>query len=316
MTARDAVFAPGSVSLRLYPSATDAGDVVRELCEEARFAVEHGFDGVLLSEGHAVPTNVPNPLQLVGWLLDTMPRGWAAPCPLLLPLRPALVVAEETAWLGARYPGRVGLGVAVGGHRDQFDALGVPFDARVAGYEAALAALVDALGHGNGPLARDAAIARCRAEPIPVVSAALSTGAVDRALRVGCGIVGDSLSTPERALELFSRYAHGGGTGPRVAIRRVWIGERPATLGAEQLEWYRSAAPAGRARYWGDRDQTVVAPDADTLADRLVELLRPLGPVALNLRVHAAGISRAELERQVGMLADDVLPRLRAAFGS
>ncbi len=306
------VFAPGSISLRLYPNASSAPEVLRVMCREARIASESGFDGVLVSEGHVVATNIPNPLQVVGWLLEEMPTGWAAPCPLLLPLRSPLIVAEEAAWLGARYPGRVGIGVGVGGHRDQFEALGVSFDDRVASFETALPMLADALLRGSGPLARDGAVARCREHAIPVVSAALSAGAVDRAVRAGVGIVGDSLSTPPRTRDLLARYADRGGRGPRILIRRVWIGDRPEGLGAEQLEWYRAAAPASRSQYWGDADQTIVASTGEALADRLMGLLDFVGPVALNLRVHVPGLAPEVVERQIVELGEDVLPRLRA----
>jgi alkanesulfonate monooxygenase SsuD/methylene tetrahydromethanopterin reductase-like flavin-dependent oxidoreductase (luciferase family) len=316
VTSPSSVFAAGSISLRLYPSAGSAHEVVHVMCRAARVASESGFDGVLVSEGHAVPTNVPNPLQVAGWLLEEMPTGWAAPCPLLLPLRPPLVVAEETAWLGARYPGRVGLGVAVGGHRDQFEALGASFDDRVASFETALAMLGDALQHGGGPLARDTAIAECHEHPIPVVSAALSAGAVDRAVRAGVGIVGDSLSTPQRTRDLLARYADRGGRGSRILIRRVWIGDRPQALAAEQLEWYRSAAPASRSQYWGDGDQTIVESTGEALGDRLVELLDFVGPVALNLRVHVPGLAPELVERQIVRLGEEVLPRLRAYFAT
>jgi alkanesulfonate monooxygenase SsuD/methylene tetrahydromethanopterin reductase-like flavin-dependent oxidoreductase (luciferase family) len=309
------VFGPGTISLRLYPHDASPADVVRILARQATVAVDNGFDGVLVSEGHGVRTNVPNPLQVAGWLLEAMPAGWAAPCPLLLPLRPALIVAEEVAWLGARFPGRVGIGVAVGGHRDQFEALGQSFDGRVDRFRAELPLLVDALTRGAGPLAGDAAVAHCHEHPIPVVSAALSPAAVDRAVHAGAGIVGDSLSTPERTRALLARYTAGGGTGPRVVIRRVWIGARPLAREAEQLAWYRSAAPASAMKFWGDADQTIVEPTGEVVAARLLELLDDVSspePPALNLRVHVAGLAPEVVEEQVVRLGEEVLPRLRA----
>ena len=84
--ASTAVFGPGSISLRLYPHDAPPADVVRILARQAAVAVDNGFDGVVISEGHGVRTNVPNPLQVAGWLLEEMATGWAAPCPLLLPL--------------------------------------------------------------------------------------------------------------------------------------------------------------------------------------------------------------------------------------
>jgi alkanesulfonate monooxygenase SsuD/methylene tetrahydromethanopterin reductase-like flavin-dependent oxidoreductase (luciferase family) len=302
------------VSLRLYPHPGRADEVLDILRRQARLAADVGFDGVLISERHAVASNIPNPLQVTGWLLDAMPSGWAAPCPLLLPMRTPAIVAEEAAWLGARFPGRVGLGVGVGGHRNQFEMLGVSFDTRVDQFEPGLRLLVDTL-QGRGPLAADAAVALCRDSPIPVVSAALSEAAVDRALRAGAGIVGDSLSTLDRMAELLERFDRGGGTGPRVLIRRVWIGPHPGAQAADQLAEYRAAAPAARWRNWGDEDQSILAATAADLADELAGVLARVGPVALNLRLHATGIAAADVEDQIRMLGAEVLPRLRPQPG-
>src|SRR5438270_6811726 len=147
-------FTPGSVSLRLYPHLELAApEIVEELRAQASLAAEHGFDGVMTSEHHGgFGGYLPNPLQLAGWLLEAMPRGWAAPCPLLLPLRPAALVAEETAWLAARFPGRVGAGFAPGYVRADFDLIGFPFDNLTPRYRSALRLVSQAL-RGEGETA-------------------------------------------------------------------------------------------------------------------------------------------------------------------
>src|SRR5438105_8840069 len=121
-------FAPGSVSLRLYPhNELTAPEIVEAMRTQARLAAENGFNGVMTSEHHGgFAGYMPNPLQMAGWLLEAMPTGWAAACPLLLPLRPAAMVAEEVAWLAARFPGRVGLGVASGSLPEDFEVMHVP----------------------------------------------------------------------------------------------------------------------------------------------------------------------------------------------
>ena len=119
------------MSFRSYPhdEPRRASAVIDELRAQAALAVEHGFDGVMTSEHHGgFAGYLPNPLQLAGFLLDAMPRGWAAPCPLLLPLRPAALVAEEIAWLAARFPGRVGLGVAAGALPADFEIMDTDLD--------------------------------------------------------------------------------------------------------------------------------------------------------------------------------------------
>src|SRR4051812_12139386 len=106
------VFAPGSVSLRLYPhNQLPADQIVQTLRAQAAQAEAAGFDGIMTSEHHGgFGGYLPNPLQAAGWCLEAMKAGWAAPCPLLLPLKPTALVIEEIAWLAARFPGRVGLG--------------------------------------------------------------------------------------------------------------------------------------------------------------------------------------------------------------
>ena len=76
-------FAPGSVSLRVYPSDADAVSIVEEMREQARLAEASGFDGLMTSEHHGgFPGYIPNPLQQAGWLLEATERIWAAPAPL------------------------------------------------------------------------------------------------------------------------------------------------------------------------------------------------------------------------------------------
>ena len=116
---------------------------------------------------------LPNPLQAAGFALDAMPTGWAAPCPLLLLLRPTALVIEETAWLAARHPGRVGLGVAAGALPADFEIMDSTMDDLTARYARALETVARVLGGGDaGPLGGDPAIACCRERPVPVLSAA------------------------------------------------------------------------------------------------------------------------------------------------
>jgi hypothetical protein len=85
-----APFAAGSVSFRSYPNqGLGPTETIDELCAQAALAVAHGFDGVMTSEHHGgFAGYLPNPLQLAGFLLDAMPHGWAAPCPLRCTARP------------------------------------------------------------------------------------------------------------------------------------------------------------------------------------------------------------------------------------
>lgn len=302
-------FAKGSVSLRIYPHGElDATAIVDELRAQAALAIDAGFDGVMTSEHHGgFAGYLPNPLQVSGWMLDAMGRGWAAACPLLLPLRPAALVAEEVAWLAARFPGRVGVGVAAGGRPDDFAALGVPIHDLAARFADGLATLTALLGGRDaGALAGDAALARCAEHPVPVVSAAMGFTAARRAAAHGAGLLFDSLSAIERVGALVDAYRDAGGAGPCVLIRRVWLGPLPGELFDDQVGVYRAYSSASAQSHWRD-DQ--VASDAAALLDALARS----GADALNLRLHVPGVSPAAAREQIAALSRDVLPRLRAA---
>ena len=109
------------------------------MCAQAALAGAHGFDGVMTSEHHGgFAGYLPNPLQAAGWCLDAMGEGWAAACPLLLPLRPVALVAEEVAWLAARFPGRVGVGVAAGALPADFEIMDTDLDDLASRFDAGL----------------------------------------------------------------------------------------------------------------------------------------------------------------------------------
>ncbi len=251
---------------------------------------------------------LPNPLQIASFVLEENPSGWAAPCPLLLPLRPTAQIAEEIAWLDARHPGRVGLGVAAGALPLDFEAMGVPLEEAVSLFKTRLPTIVAMLqGRELGGLQGDPALRRCADSPIPVLSAAVSTGAARRAAGCGAGILTEGMSTVERVRSICDAYAAAGGTGPKVVIRRVWLGEPRAEAVARQRAVYGS--------YAGERtlaapDQTVTATEASALAERLHAIGLATGADALNLRVHLPGITRADVRRQLTSLAEEVLPRL------
>jgi alkanesulfonate monooxygenase SsuD/methylene tetrahydromethanopterin reductase-like flavin-dependent oxidoreductase (luciferase family) len=306
----------GSVSLRCYAhDELDAVGVVEELRVQAVLAAEHGFDGVMTSEHHAgFPGYLPNPLQLAGFLLDAMPQGWAAPCPLLLPLRPVALVAEEVAWLAARHPGRVGLGVAAGALPLDFEVMDVAMVDLTERFTQALGALAALLGGDDaGLLAADRAIARCAQHPVPLVSAAASVTAARRAANAGVGVLFDSLVTPARVRALVDAYRDAGGTAPCLLVRRAWVGEPPRALVGDQVDLYRTYAPAGATTHWGTDEMATGATGAEVVSG-LLDAVRTAGADALNLRVHVPGVGVDDAREQIVRIGDEVVPALREAL--
>jgi len=309
-----APLAVGSISLRLYPHDLSAEDRVAELRSQAALAVGAGYDGVMVSEHHAdFPGYLPNPIQLTQLLLAAMPSGWAAPCPLLLPLQPYALIAEQVAWLDAAYPGRIGVGFAAGALPVDFELAEVPFEEITARFKAALPRIVASLrGDDDTPLGRDRAIRRCAEHPIPMVVAAQSAAAVRRAAALGCGVLYDSLQTNEVSRRLSDAYDDAGGIGPKVLIRRVWIGDPPTAEVDAQMNHYRSYAPPKAIENWGSDDQLVTGANGSEAAERLAIVMAASNCDSINVRVHLQGLTPDQVRGQIELHRVDFLPALRS----
>jgi alkanesulfonate monooxygenase SsuD/methylene tetrahydromethanopterin reductase-like flavin-dependent oxidoreductase (luciferase family) len=301
----------GSISFRIYPHDVAADTTVELMRRQAAAADDAGFDGVMVSEHHGgFAGYVPNPIQVCSWLLDAMPTGWAAPCPLLLPLRPVALVVEEIAWLAARFPDRVGLGVAAGSLEADFTILGTDKTDLTRRFAEGLATVAAALsGRDGGVVATDPAVRRCLDDPVPVLSAAMSATACRRAAAAGVGLLIDSLASVERCRELAATYRDAGGTAPVHLVRRVWVGSGAETRHSEQEAVYRTYAAAGAQTHW--QGSALISGNVDEVAERLDAVRRETGADSLNLRVHVPGIEPDEVESQIDALAV-VLDRLRS----
>jgi len=306
-----APFSPGSISLRLYPhNDLPAERIVETLRAQAAQAVAAGFDGVMTSEHHGgFGGYMPNPVQMAGWLLEAMPSGWAAPCPLLLPLRPAALVTEELAWLAARFPGRVGLGVAAGSLEADFEIMGTNKENLAARFGAGLAEVAAALsGRDPGRLADDPAVKRCARHPVPVISAAMSLTAVRRAAACGAGLLFAGTSTNAHCREMVDAFRAAGGSAPIVLVRRVQVGSVDKSLHERQLDLYRSYTSGASQAKWA-ADQLLTGAPAE-IARRLAADLAESGAESLNLRIHVPGVTPAEAAAHIAGLKE-VLVLLR-----
>jgi alkanesulfonate monooxygenase SsuD/methylene tetrahydromethanopterin reductase-like flavin-dependent oxidoreductase (luciferase family) len=268
----------------------------------------------MTSEHHGgFPNYLPNPLLAATWALEATDRAWAAPCPMLLPLRAVAHVVEDLAWTAPRFPGRVGVGFAAGAIADDFELSGVPFEAMRDRFRASLPAAVAGLrGDADGPLAGDPAVVALRARPVPMVSAAQSPAAARRAGALGIGLLFDSLISTRRAAEVSAVHEESGGGGSRILIRRVWLGPPPTNSVAVQMDRYRRAAPAAARDHWGAGDNLVTSNDPDAIAEELAELLTATGCDSLNLRMFHAGTTPIQVREQIEGIGGAVLPRLRA----
>lgn len=305
-------FAPGSVSLRLYPHSLPPSELARELVDQARLAEAVGFDGIMTSEHHAgFPNYLPTPLLAASWVLAATERIWAAPAPILLPLKRWEHVVEDLAWTAARHPHRVGAGFASGAIVEDFTLSGVSFEDRNQIFRQQLPPTIEALaGRATGLVARDAAVKALSDQPVPVLIATQGPKNGARAGRLGAGILFDSIVGIERATEVSRAHRDAGGDR-RVLIRRVWVGEPPDDEVRRQMDRYRAVSSAETVAHWAADGGLVTDTDPSALAERLAEQLQAAHCDALNLRVFHAGIDPATCRAQIDRLGHEVLPHLR-----
>ena len=139
-------------------------------------------------------TPIPDPLIWLGFAAAAAPTLRLGTCILIVPQRNPLILAKELATLDRLSGGRVELGLGVGWMKEEFDALGVPWDRRGARndeYIAAMRALwagPHAEYHGDFV---DFEPATCSPRPvngdIPVIVGGDSDAAVRRAARLADG---------------------------------------------------------------------------------------------------------------------------------
>jgi alkanesulfonate monooxygenase SsuD/methylene tetrahydromethanopterin reductase-like flavin-dependent oxidoreductase (luciferase family) len=307
-------FAPGSVSIRLYPhnELTPQG-IIDHLCEQARLALQCGFDGIMTSEHHGgFAGYMAQPLQMATFLLEETSSGWVAASPLLLPLRPTPLVAEEVAWLRVRHPGRVGVGVAAGALPIDFDIARVDRAEAFRIFDSELPQLVAMLrGEDLGELRGDPALDACRESPVPVLSAAVSITAAKRAARCGAGMLMEGMSNPDRLAALTRAFDQTDGRGSKVLIRRVWLGDVQGELVRHQRAVYDSYSNASTT--FGD-DETIASRKPAEIVSRLADLVEATNADALNLRVHLPGMPPEAIREQIEALGSEVVRPLKATW--
>ena len=251
----NSIFAPGSISFRPYPhNELPAEGVISTLLGQVVKAERVGFDGIMFAEHHGgFGGYLCNPQQFTSWVLEATKKLWAASCPLLLPLRPTALTIEETAWLAARFPDRVGLGVGAGSLELDFQIMERSFDGYVKRFSETLPIVTRALaGEDPGLMAKDPAIRRLAQHPVPVLSATATPGGCRRAAAAGAGLIFGSSSPAERYRELISAYRDAGGQGAALVIVRVWVGDRTAIKKRQEnlLDMYRSYAKTEAMIHW------------------------------------------------------------------
>jgi alkanesulfonate monooxygenase SsuD/methylene tetrahydromethanopterin reductase-like flavin-dependent oxidoreductase (luciferase family) len=301
-------FAPGSVSLGLHTiERRDARGQAEAIVAQAQAAEAAGFAGVTLSEHHgSFPGYLGQPLLAATWILAETATIWAGPAPYLLGLRNPALVAEELAWTGARFPGRVGAAFASGYARSDFDLLGASFVDRGARFGPDLRALLERLRDTRDG---DPAVEAWAAEPGPILTAANSRPGVRTAAEIGAGLLLPGGNAPERYRELIGHYRDRDGRGPVVKIRQIWMGAPPPGALEARDGVYQRAATASMRQARGFAEPFLHGSDERVL-EQLASDAEVFGLDAMNIRFHLAGIPHEAVLEQIERFGATVLPRL------
>jgi probable F420-dependent oxidoreductase, Rv2161c family len=179
-----------------------------------RLAEAAGFDSVFAVEHVVVPdnytsvypyaaggrlpggpsVNFPDPLIWLTWVAAATTRLRFMTAVMILPQRNPLVLAKEVATLDYLSGGRIELGIGVGWLKEEFDALGIPFERRgkrADEYVAAMRALWASDGASFAGEFVNFDKVNCNPKPVaksvPIVVGGHSEAAARRAGRLGDG---------------------------------------------------------------------------------------------------------------------------------
>ncbi len=307
-------FGRGSISASLYIHGQAAREAAAFLVKQGQVAEDSGFDGVTISEHHGGWYEyVPNPLLMSSMILGATQRIWAGPCPMLLSLRPPWLVAEDMAWINARFPGRVGGGFAPGTQSSDVDYViaGIPMEDRRKIFGRHLPVLAAALrGEATGQLANDPAIQLCKETPIPVLSSVGGPLGAKRAGAAGTGLVPSSSNRIEDLHNFIDPYLAAGGKGPILINRRAWFGKPDARRLESLIEHHatRPLAEAGERHFKADY---IVSEDPAEVADGLVDAVVGARGTAVNIKFFYKELQPDEMLRQLADFGKYVVPIFR-----
>jgi alkanesulfonate monooxygenase SsuD/methylene tetrahydromethanopterin reductase-like flavin-dependent oxidoreductase (luciferase family) len=218
--------------------------------EAAHLAEAAGFDGVYVGDHVLHPHPIMESIVTLSVVAASTKRISFGPCVMLFALRQPLVLAKQLATLSAFAPGRLRVGVGVGGeYPAEFDALGVPLSERGRRMESALSQVRSLLSGEAGRAGASISPTVC---DIPFLLAGWKETSLRRAARLGDGWIGyllglDSFSRRRafllQCLEELGRGIEGFTTGMLLPVHLDPSGREGRAAAAEA--WTRlTTAPA------------------------------------------------------------------------
>jgi alkanesulfonate monooxygenase SsuD/methylene tetrahydromethanopterin reductase-like flavin-dependent oxidoreductase (luciferase family) len=277
----------------------------------AKLAEQAGFDGVYVGDHLLHPRPLLEAVVTLSAVAATTSRVSIGTCVMLAALRDPLWLAKQLGTLAAFAPGRLRIGIGLGGeYPAEFAAAGVPLAERGRRAEAVLAEVRDLLAGRSKPAPSDDGMAvgvdPVPGEDLPILLAGWKEVALRRAARLGDGWIGYLLSpdsfTRRRDQLLHYRSEHGGKpfiTGMLLPVHPDDASDAHSNAGAawKRLTGANASFP----------ERLFVAGGPQAIVDQLhTYWQRGCTEMVLSL-VDMGGV----FSRQLDMLCTDVLPALR-----
>lgn len=330
-----------------YPDTDDPAVRLTDLAEQVTLAGSLGFDSVWAGEHHLTPGFHFFPqLPLLSRLAPDAGRMTLGTNVLLLPMHNPVDVAEQAAFLDIACGGRLILGVGLGYRREEFAALGAPFDQRVARLTEGVQ-VIRRLWNETG-VDHDASWFELKNATLlpppasdagpPIWIGATKDTAIRRAARLGDGFLATSSADNAEVRRQVERFAacrsEAGLTGPAEAGRMLEV-----HCHADAAEARRRAAPHLLTKYasyaaWGltgsagaaaksadsvtgagdfaafARDRFVIG-DPDDVVAGLLDQHRQVGITHVAMRLAWPGSGAADTLECIDIIGREVLPRVR-----
>ena len=305
--------------------------------EQITWAESIGFDSVWLSEHHFCDDgSTPSPLVLAAAIAARTKRMRIGTNLLQIPLHEPLRLAEDVASLSLVSGGRFDLGVAIGYRALEFDVFGRKLAHRPSLLEEGVEVLRRAWrGDAINFQGRHHRIGDVRVRPMPehpprILIGGMAPPAIERAARIGDGFLSTGGIGHDLYVDALGKYGKAAEEGAIFAGDWAVVAEDPqreaALVGEHVL--YQTNEYVGWGAF-GPPDQVPLFPSAeaalrdglyvlstpDEAVNRLTTMLKQYPQVRdVHFWAQFPGESIASGSRRVELLANRVLPRVRAAL--
>jgi alkanesulfonate monooxygenase SsuD/methylene tetrahydromethanopterin reductase-like flavin-dependent oxidoreductase (luciferase family) len=284
------------------------------LCAQAEQAEAWGFDSFFLPESHFVDNSpIPDPMLLLAAIAGRTRRLQLGTTSYLLPIRNAILAAEQVACLDQLCEGRLILGLGRGFQADMLDVFGVSNADKRERFSETLATML-AAWRGEPLNGEDEALIlspRPHQVPHPPLwVAAFGPRAIDQCARLGLPYLASPVESHAELEANFQLHrgaleSHGQPVPETVAVMRtVFVSDDNTQLAAVRESLAALPAQALRRSDRLSPEDWCILGSAAVVRQQLERLRETLGMTHLvAVRPRVSGIERQALEHSFGTLA-------------